>query len=81
MSRARSAAGLCDLYEWRPVTCRVFGPAVRWSSVAVGACELCYQGATDEQIVELAVDAPLEAEEDLPGTTVARAISISGEFH
>jgi Fe-S-cluster containining protein len=75
------ATGLCDLYEWRPITCRVFGPAVRWSSGAVGACELCYEGATDEQIAELAVDAPREAEEDLPGTTVAFALSISGELH
>ena len=23
------ATGLCDIYEWRPMTCRVFGPPVR----------------------------------------------------
>ena len=23
------ATGLCDVYEWRPMTCRVFGPPVR----------------------------------------------------
>jgi Fe-S-cluster containining protein len=57
--------GTCDLYSWRPLTCRTFGPAVRLGAGAVGACELCYQGATDEEIaaceVTLDVDA-LEAE-------------------
>jgi Fe-S-cluster containining protein len=41
--------GLCELYEHRPMTCRVFGPPVR-SEDGLGACELCFQGATDEQI-------------------------------
>jgi Fe-S-cluster containining protein len=48
---ALSAEGLCELYEHRPMTCRVFGPPVRsGDGNAIGACELCYQGATDEQI-------------------------------
>lgn len=41
--------GLCDLYDWRPITCRVFGPPVR-SEEGLGVCELCFQGATDEEI-------------------------------
>jgi len=41
--------GTCDLYEARPMTCRVFGPPVR-SEDGLGVCELCYQGATDEEI-------------------------------
>ncbi len=41
--------GLCELYESRPMTCRVFGPPVR-SEDGLGACELCFQGASDEQI-------------------------------
>lgn len=41
--------GLCDLYEFRPMTCRVFGPPIR-SEDGLGVCELCFQGATDEQI-------------------------------
>jgi len=41
--------GLCDLYEARPMTCRVFGPPVR-SEGGLGVCELCFQGATDEEI-------------------------------
>jgi Fe-S-cluster containining protein len=42
--------GLCELYESRPMTCRVFGPPVR-SEEGLGVCELCYQGATDKDIV------------------------------
>ncbi len=41
--------GLCELYEFRPMTCRVFGPPVR-SEDGLGVCELCFQDATDEQI-------------------------------
>jgi Fe-S-cluster containining protein len=43
------ATGLCDLYRSRPMTCRVFGPPVR-SEEGLGVCELCYHGATEEQI-------------------------------
>jgi Fe-S-cluster containining protein len=42
--------GTCDLYAARPVTCRVFGPPVRWGGNAVGVCELCFDGASDEEI-------------------------------
>ena len=51
------ATGLCDLYLYRPVTCRVFGPPVR-SEQGLGVCELCYHGATEEQIeaCEMPVD-------------------------
>lgn len=43
------ATGACDLYAARPMTCRVFGPPVR-SDDGLGVCELCYHGATDEEI-------------------------------
>jgi Fe-S-cluster containining protein len=41
--------GNCELYESRPMTCRVFGPPIR-SEEGLGVCELCYQGASDEEI-------------------------------
>lgn len=41
--------GTCELYEARPMTCRVFGPPVR-SESGLGVCELCFQGATNEEI-------------------------------
>jgi Fe-S-cluster containining protein len=52
------ATGTCDLYTARPITCRTFGPAVRLHSESLGICELCYRGASDEQIAacQVAVD-------------------------
>lgn len=42
--------GTCDLYAFRPMTCRVFGPPVRNDDGNLSVCELCFHGATDEQI-------------------------------
>lgn len=42
--------GTCDLYRFRPMTCRVFGPPVRNEDGNLGACELCFHGASDQQI-------------------------------
>jgi Fe-S-cluster containining protein len=45
------ASGACDLYSARPMTCRTFGPPVRSGPEgALGVCELCFHGASDEQI-------------------------------
>jgi Fe-S-cluster containining protein len=49
------STGLCDLYQARPMTCRVFGPPVR-SEQGLGVCELCYHGATEEQIAACEMD-------------------------
>jgi len=50
--------GGCDLYAARPVTCRTFGPPVRWGAEPLGICELNFHGATDEEIAacEVALD-------------------------
>ena len=57
--------GTCDLYQWRPITCRVFGPPVR-SDGGLGVCELCYHGASTDEIesCEMNLDEanPLQAE-------------------
>ena len=53
--------GLCDLYEARPVTCRTFGPATRFDEQSLAACELCYVGATAEEIARCAVAVDPEA--------------------
>jgi Fe-S-cluster containining protein len=54
------ATGLCDLYAARPMTCRVFGPPLRVED-GIGVCELCYRGATEEQIA--ACEVHLDAED------------------
>jgi Fe-S-cluster containining protein len=59
------ATGRCDVYAWRPMTCRVFGPPVRMGEGdALGCCELCFVGATKEEITdcEMIVAHELEAE-------------------
>jgi Fe-S-cluster containining protein len=48
--------GTCDLYAFRPITCRYFGPPVRCDSGAVGVCELCFDGASDDEIAACLVD-------------------------
>jgi Fe-S-cluster containining protein len=57
--------GLCDVYEWRPMTCRVFGPPVRVEGGALGCCELCFVGANDEQIADCEMQIPHELEDRL----------------
>ncbi|MCE5311165.1 MAG: YkgJ family cysteine cluster protein [Acidobacteriales bacterium] len=48
--------GCCDLYGARPITCRTFGPVMWTGEGSLGACELCYDGATDEEKIRCAVD-------------------------
>lgn len=71
--------GACDLYEWRPVTCRVFGPAVRAAGDALGHCELCYQGATPEQIEACQVDFDPDGVEALVLEELERAAGTRGQ--
>jgi len=54
------ATGTCDLYDARPITCRTFGPAVRFAAESVAVCELCYQGASDAQIAACEITADPE---------------------
>ncbi len=48
--------GLCELYAARPMVCRAFGPVTRTGDGVFAACELCYDGATDEEMERCAVD-------------------------
>lgn len=69
------ATGFCDLYAHRPLTCRTFGPALLQSENIVGVCELCYVGATDEEITACAVPIDIDALDQSPEeTTIALAL-------
>jgi Fe-S-cluster containining protein len=75
------AAGTCDLYAARPITCRVFGPPVRNGSEAVGVCDLCFRGATDDEIAACQVEVDPDGLEpallrELEKTTGARGQTI-----
>jgi Fe-S-cluster containining protein len=63
------ATGRCDVYAWRPMTCRVFGPPVRAAGEdgeeGLGHCELCFVGASAEEIAACEMPVPQEFEESL----------------
>jgi Fe-S-cluster containining protein len=72
--------GTCDLYAARPLTCRTFGPPVRCASGALAICELCFHGATEEEIAACVVDLDpkfLEQTDDADEMTVASALAPS----
>jgi len=62
--------GRCDVYAWRPMTCRVFGPPVRvGEGDALGCCELCFVGVSEEEIAACEMPVPHELENELVAET------------
>lgn len=60
------ATGRCDVYGWRPMTCRVFGPPVRMAEGdALGCCELCFIGAAEAEITACEMTVPHDIEAEL----------------
>jgi Fe-S-cluster containining protein len=60
------ATGLCDVYAWRPMTCRVFGPPTRPAEdEALACCELCFNGATESEIASCEMPVPHQLEAEL----------------
>jgi Fe-S-cluster containining protein len=43
-------SGRCDLYAWRPVACRIYGPPARFGEQESPPCRLCFEGAPPEEI-------------------------------
>jgi Fe-S-cluster containining protein len=69
--------GCCDVYAWRPMTCRVFGPPVRMEQdeeSGLGCCELCFAGAEEDVIAACEMQVPHETEARL-----LEEMKISGE--
>jgi len=64
------ATGRCDVYAWRPMTCRVFGPPIRMEAgmggaAALGHCELCFVGASEGEVARCEMTIPHEFEAGL----------------
>ena len=60
------ATGRCDVYAWRPMTCRVFGPPVRMGEGnELGHCELCFEGASRDVVEACEMEIPHELESRL----------------
>jgi Fe-S-cluster containining protein len=79
------ATGRCDVYAWRPMTCRVFGPPVRLGEGdALGCCELCFVGATENEIAACEMSVPHGLEAELlgeigqPGETIVAYALLAG---
>ncbi|MBI2685443.1 MAG: YkgJ family cysteine cluster protein [Acidobacteria bacterium] len=63
--------GACSLHAWRPVACRLHGPALRVNGVDLRHCRLNYTGVGVE---ELRVAVELPEEEESPLTYIAWAV-------
>ncbi len=51
--------GRCDVYAWRPMTCRVFGPPIRMGEGdELGHCELCFEGASEQDVQACELEVP-----------------------
>ena len=48
--------GTCDLYAFRPVQCRTFGPPVRDADDQLTVCELCFVNAPAEEVARCEMD-------------------------
>ena len=57
-------SGICEVYRYRPMTCRVFGPPVRNEDSGLGVCELCFHGASSDEIASCEMNPDPEHLED-----------------
>jgi Fe-S-cluster containining protein len=73
------ATGGCDLYSARPLTCRTFGPPVSCGDDAVGVCELCFVGASEDEIAACHVDADTETIGSALLTELEQATGVRGQ--
>jgi Fe-S-cluster containining protein len=71
--------GECELYAHRPMTCRVFGPPIRSESEeGLGVCELCYHGATTEEIAACELKPGCDDLENSLNAEVERSSGVTG---
>ena len=74
------ATGRCEVYAWRPMTCRVFGPPVRSANQSgeegLGHCELCFTTATPEEVAACEMPVPHDLEAELLGEIGSGATSV-----
>jgi len=77
------ATGTCDLYEYRPILCRTFGPPMQTAGdegeVNLATCELCYIHATTAEIAACELDPAIPALEAASNEVFNAAHHIHGE--
>ena len=70
--------GTCELYESRPVICRTFGPALKTDG-DLGHCELCFVGATEEEVIASEMNPDPESLEAALLDELQKSTGASGE--
>lgn len=59
-------SGACQLYEWRPVSCRTYGPPLHFGDQVLPPCRLWFAGAPDDAVEAARVEPdPEDLERDL----------------
>lgn len=71
--------GACDLYSFRPILCRTFGPPSRTEDGHLATCELCFSGANAAEIAAAELDPALAATERLSNQDFNAAHDLHGE--
>ena len=56
--------GACELYAWRPLTCRCYGLPVRLGRETLPPCRLCFVGASQREVGRCRVVLDAERMED-----------------
>ena len=56
--------GTCDVYAFRPVQCRTFGPPVRDEDDHLTVCELCFVDAPAEEVARCEMDQSWRQQEE-----------------
>jgi Fe-S-cluster containining protein len=71
--------GTCDLYEYRPILCRTFGPPMRTAEDNLATCELCFIHATTEEIAACELDPTIPAQEEASNGAFNAAHNLHGQ--
>ncbi len=71
--------GTCDLYASRPILCRTFGPPMRTEEDNLATCELCYIGASTEEIERCELDPAIPGLEEESNAAYEAATGKRGE--
>ncbi|MGA8938706.1 MAG: YkgJ family cysteine cluster protein [Acidobacteriaceae bacterium] len=70
--------GSCDLYAFRPVQCRTFGPPVRDEEDHLTVCELCFVDAPAEEVERCELNQDWRSLEDALIKTAEQSSGLRG---
>ena len=55
---------ICDLHRWRPVSCRNYGPPVRFGGKESPPCDLCFRGAPQATVEQCRIEPDRDGAEE-----------------